>query len=250
MNERLQASSDASPEQQPSEPRSSKPSDESSIAASQAAATLGTFVEHLRNTVWPEVAFAVKKAGPLAALMLLLTFGNTMFDQAKDVMILNVVGPRCIPFFQVYAVLPLALMFLQSYQLLQQVVSRSFLFPVIITTFVSAKLLAAFVLLPKAVVAISVQAGVPVGGLVGLFKLYMSPMLFYGLCELYGDVVLGVLYWGFAIQATPNHLVKKLMPLYCVGANLAQILTGRVLQKVAGIVAGATDQIQVCLLLH
>lgn len=186
--------------------------------------------------------------------MMLLTFGNTMFDQGKDVMMLNVLGAQSIPFLQVYAVLPMSLVFLWGYQLLQRVLPRRSLFPVIISTFAATKLLAANFLLPKSLGAISAHAAVHGSGVLGLAKAgllqqYATPMLFYGLCELYGDVVLGVLFWGFAIQATPHKLVRKLLPLYCIGANLAQILTGQVLQLVAGMIPGAMDQIQVCFLL-
>jgi ATP:ADP antiporter, AAA family len=186
--------------------------------------------------------------------MCLLTVGNANFDQAKDVMVLNVLGAKYIPFLQVYAVLPLSVGFLWGYQLVQRVLPRRGLFPAIISTFVLVKLLAAHVFLPHALATISAAppAGAGLGfwaGLVASVKLFTIPAVFYGFCELYGDVVLGVLFWGFAIQATASKNIKRLLPLYCVGANLAQILVGFILQQVSRMIPGAMDQIQVRILL-
>lgn len=187
---------------------------------------------------------SLKEAAPFAALMLLLTAGNTMADQAKDVVVLNVLGAKCIPFLQVYAVLPLSIAFLWGYQRLQQVFSRRVLFPVIISILVVLKLLTVYFLLPNALMAMS--AGPASGGLIGI-QSYVLPALFYGCCELYGDIVLGLLFWGFAIQATPPEKVDNMFPLYCAGANIAQILTGGVLWMVAKAVPGAVQQTQVCI---
>jgi ATP:ADP antiporter, AAA family len=196
---------------------------------------------------------AVKEASPLALLMCLLTIGNANFDQAKDVMVLNVLGAKYIPFLQVYAVLPLSVGFLWGYQLVQRMLPRRGLFPVIISTFVLVKLVAAHFLLPQALVTISAApAAASLGGWVDLVtkvKVCVIPAVFYGFCELYGDVVLGVLFWGFAIQATASKNIKRLLPLYCVGANLAQILVGVILQQISKTIPGAMHQIQVPILL-
>jgi len=54
--------------------------------------------------------------------------------------------------------------------------------------------------------------------------------LFYCVSELWGDVVLSLLFWGFANEITHVDRAPVLYPLFGMGANLAQIAGGIVLR--------------------
>ncbi|KAJ0775975.1 putative ADP/ATP carrier protein, bacterial type [Helianthus annuus] len=51
--------------------------------------------------------------------------------------------------------------------------------------------------------------------------------LFYVMAELWGSVVVSVLFWGFANQITTVEEAKKFYPLFGLGANVALIFSGR-----------------------
>jgi AAA family ATP:ADP antiporter len=51
--------------------------------------------------------------------------------------------------------------------------------------------------------------------------------MFYVMAELWGSVVVSVLFWGFANQITEVEEAKKFYPLFGLGANVALIFSGR-----------------------
>ena len=51
--------------------------------------------------------------------------------------------------------------------------------------------------------------------------------LFYVMAELWGSVVVSVLFWGFANQITTVDEAKQFYPLFGLGANVALIFSGR-----------------------
>jgi AAA family ATP:ADP antiporter len=61
--------------------------------------------------------------------------------------------------------------------------------------------------------------------------------LFFCMSELWGDVCMGLLFWGLANETTSLADAPTLYPLFGIGANIAQAMAGVVL-KVRG--EGAT----------
>ncbi|XLU29217.1 hypothetical protein S245_065283 [Arachis hypogaea] len=51
--------------------------------------------------------------------------------------------------------------------------------------------------------------------------------LFYVMAELWGSVVISVLFWGFANQITTVDEAKRFYPLFGLGANVALVFSGR-----------------------
>jgi ATP/ADP translocase len=243
----------------------------------------------------------VGQAAPMATLMLLLAFSNTLIDNVKDLLVLSNVGAHCIPFFQgtctcicaqrsccqaalcpqqgwwcrchscsfavagdahaapdaedapaAWVVMPMSLLFLAAFQRLKMRVPRRELFPVILAAFMALLGTFGWVLLPNmhALTAHSLvatlKATLPAGmaGAIALVQHWVLA-LFFGLSELFGDVAIGLLFWGFAVQSTPQALTRTLFPLFCVGANVAQSLAGLVLKWVSvHVPGGPTPQAQ------
>lgn len=69
-------------------------------------------------------------------------------------------------------------------------------------------------------------------GLVGMVRNWTFTA-FYCFSELWGDVVLSLLFWGLANETTPMRQAPLLYPLFGVGANIAQVAGGRVLSLLA-----------------
>lgn len=75
----------------------------------------------------------------------------------------------------------------------------------------------------------------PIGlaGMVGMVRNWLFT-LFYCVSELWGDVVLSLLFWGLANETTSIEDAPLLYPLFGIGANIAQTLAGRVLRVFSG----------------
>lgn len=74
--------------------------------------------------------------------------------------------------------------------------------------------------------------------------------LFYCTSELWGDVVLSLLFWGLANETTSLRDAPLLYPLFGVGANVAQTLAGRILSAFSNTTANNltyAQQVQSCM---
>lgn len=60
-------------------------------------------------------------------------------------------------------------------------------------------------------------------GGIGMIRNWMFT-LFYVSSELWGDIVLSLLFWGLANETTTLHEASLLYPLFGVGANIGQVL--------------------------
>jgi hypothetical protein len=67
------------------------------------------------------------------------------------------------------------------------------------------------------------------GGLVGMIRNWTFTA-FFCMSELWGDVCLGLLFWGLANDTTSLADAPTLYPLFGLGANVAQALAGFVLK--------------------
>ena len=62
-------------------------------------------------------------------------------------------------------------------------------------------------------------------GMVGMVRNWLFT-LFYCVSELWGDVVLSLLFWGLANETTSIEDAPLLYPLFGIGANIAQTMAG------------------------
>ena len=86
-------------------------------------------------------------------------------------------------------------------------------------------------------------------GAIGMVRNWMFT-LFYCTSELWGDVVLSLLFWGLANETTSLRDAPLLYPLFGVGANVAQTLAGRILSVFSNNTAGQltyAQQVQACM---
>lgn len=175
---------------------------------------------------------------PMAILFFLMAFVNTIIDSLKDSLVITAVGggTQVLPYLSVYAVLPSSVVFLVLYSWGTRRFSREKLFNIIVLTFMS--FYGAFALaypyhetLHLSGWADNLVTKLPIGlgGLVGMIRNWTFT-LFYCTAELWGDVVLSLLFWGLANETTSIEDAPLLYPLFGVGANLAQTVAGRFLR--------------------
>ncbi|PPD69002.1 hypothetical protein GOBAR_DD34117 [Gossypium barbadense] len=138
----------------------------------------------------------LKKIIPLGLMFFCILFNYTILRDTKDVLVVTAKGSSAeiIPFLKTWVNLPMAI--------------GNYIHPQAL----SDKLLA--VLGPRFL------------GPLAIMRIW-SFCLFYVMAELWGSVVISVLFWGFANQITTVEEAKRFYPLFGLGANVALIFSGR-----------------------
>ena len=181
-----------------------------------------------------------EQLAPKAALFFLMAFVNTLLDAAKDTLVITSGGVQQLPFLMTWVVFPCSVLFLLAFTAVSNRCSRGRTFNVVISAFCSFFLLFTFVLFPlreslhPTAAAASLAAALPPGlfGAVLCFRDWTFS-LFYVASELWGDVVLSLLFWGMANDTTRIRDAPLLYPLFGIGANVAQAAAGLCLKALA-----------------
>ena len=166
-----------------------------------------------------------------------MSFNNTILDSLGNSLVITASGggTHVIPFLTVYAVWPCSFLFLLAYSAATQRLSRQALFNAVLGAFLA--FYAAFGLaypnhdaLHFGEQAATAAAALPAGlaGLVGMVRNW-SFTLFYCSAELWGDVVLSLLFWGLANETTALDEAPALYPMFGLGANVGQAASGKAL---------------------
>ncbi|RAL44061.1 unnamed protein product [Cuscuta campestris] len=210
-------------------------------AAAAAASTDGQFVLGEEGASEPpkfmgvEVA-TLKKIVPLGLMFFCILFNYTILRDTKDVLVVTAKGSSAeiIPFLKTWVNLPMAIGFMLLYTKLANVLSKQALFYTVILPFIAFFGAFGFVLYPLSnyfhPTALADKLLNILGprflGPIAILRIW-SFCLFYVMAELWGSVVVSVLFWGFANQITTVDEAKKFYPLFGLGANVALIFSGR-----------------------
>lgn len=216
-----------------------------SMAMSDATAGNGssaplTFGQRLRNIIPPENER--KKLLPLGLMFFVILFNYTILRDTKDVLVVTSAGAEIIPFLKTYCNLPGAILFTVAYSKLSNMFSREALFYACIIPFVLFFLAFGFFIYPNISVlhpiafCTSLAAKLPPGftAPIAILKNWTFA-LFYTLAELWGSVVVSLLFWGFANEVTSVDEAKKYYPLFGLGANVALVFSGQYVRFVSDI---------------
>lgn len=196
--------------------------------------------QRLRGLIPPENER--KKLLPLGLMFFVILFNYTILRDTKDVLVVTAAGAEIIPFLKTYCNLPGAILFTIVYSKLSNSLSREQLFYVCITPFVLFFLAFGFLIYPNIATLHPIQF---VGALASKLPAgFVAPLailknwtyaLFYTLAELWGSVVVSLLFWGFANEVTTVDEAKKYYPLFGLGANVALIFSGQYVRFVSDI---------------
>lgn len=188
-----------------------------------------------RSFFWPIHNFELKKLLPMFFLFFFVSFNYTILRDTKDSLIVTAPGSgaEAIPFLKVWGVLPFAILFMIGYAKLSNMMSKSRLFYLTISTFIGFFALFALVLYPcrdslhPTVLADKLADILPLGfkGLIALFRNW-TYALFYIMSELWGSVAISLLFWGFANDITRINESKRFYAVFGLGANLALLVSG------------------------
>lgn len=186
-----------------------------------------------RSRLWPIHSYELKKFLPMLMMFFLISFNYTVLRDTKDSIIVPSCGAGAIPFLKVYGTVPFAIIFMLIYSKLSNVLSKQKLFTATIVPFMVFFGLFAYVLYPMrhhihpSASAEWLTAALPERlAVIGSLYQNWSYALFYILAELYGSVVLSLLFWGFANDITRVAEAKRYYGLFGLGANLALLVSG------------------------
>ncbi|CAF2209126.1 ADP,ATP carrier protein 1, chloroplastic-like [Brassica napus] len=178
----------------------------------------------------------LKKIIPLGLMFFCILFNYTILRDTKDVLVVTAKGSSAeiIPFLKTWVNLPMAIGFMLLYTKLSNVLSKKALFYTVIIPFILYFGAFGFVMYPLSnyihpeALADKLLAtlGPRFMGPLAILRIW-SFCLFYVMAELWGSVVISVLFWGFANQITTVDEAKKFYPLFGLGANVALIFSGR-----------------------
>ncbi|KAG1330040.1 plastidic ATP/ADP-transporter [Cocos nucifera] len=178
----------------------------------------------------------LEKIIPLGLMFFCILFNYTILRDTKDVLVVTAKGSSAeiIPFLKTWVNLPMAVGFMLLYTKLSNVLSKKALFYTVLFPFIAFFGAFAFVLYPLRDVIhptgladkLLAALGPSFLGPVAILRIW-SFCLFYVMAELWGSVVISVLFWGFANQITTVEEAKEFYPLFGLGANVALIFSGR-----------------------
>jgi AAA family ATP:ADP antiporter len=198
----------------------------------------------IRNIFWPIHNFELKKLLPMLFMFFFISFNYSIVRNIKSALVVTATGSSAetIPYLKVYGVIPGAVIFMLIFAKLSNMLSKQNLFYVSILPFVAFFLLFDLVLYPAQdlihphELAERLIATTPTGvhGIISMFRNW-SFSIFYIMAELWGSVVLSLLFWGFANDTTKVEESKRFYALFGVGANIALEFSGRATQHFAKI---------------
>lgn len=196
-----------------------------------------------RAFFWPVHGFELKKIIPMFLMFFFISFNYTILRDTKDTLLVtSSAGAEAIPFIKFWGVVPAAIIFTLIYAKLSNMLSRENLFYVTILPFLIFFGLFVTVIYPNMsalqpnALADSLRASLPAGatGLVEAIRNWPFG-LFYILAELWGSVVLSLLFWAFANDTTKVSEAKRFYALFGLGANLALLVSGPTIVLVSNI---------------
>jgi AAA family ATP:ADP antiporter len=186
-----------------------------------------------RAFFWPVHAYELKKLLPMFFMFFCISFNYTILRDTKDTLVVTSSGAETIPFLKVWGVVPAAVIFMLIYAKMSNILSKENLFYATIIPFLVFFGAFAYFLYPNRdalhpnASADYIQSLLPAGlnGLVACYRNW-TYSLFYILSELWGSVVLSLLFWGFANDITRVLEAKRFYSLFGLGANLALLVSG------------------------
>ena len=192
-------------------------------------------LQKIRSWLIPVSWSEINQALPLFALFFLSSFIYNLLRPLKISLIIKApnAGADVIPFLKVWAVLPISIFFAYLYAKLSNKFTRAQVFYALIGIFLGFFLL--FVLLyplraqlELTTFADFLEPRLPKGlhGLVTIIR-YWLLSLFYVMAELWANIILTVLCWGFVNECISIEKAKKFYALIAVSADSAGIFSGQ-----------------------
>ncbi|HPE85457.1 MAG TPA: Npt1/Npt2 family nucleotide transporter, partial [Chlamydiales bacterium] len=189
----------------------------------------------LRRWIWPIHRSELKKFLPLFLIYGLICFNYSLLRAAKDALVITAPssGAEAIPFIKVWAILPMAFLVTYLFTRISNRLGRDRTFYVMIGIFLTFFALFSFVIYPfkdalhPHAFADHMQSILPKGfnGMIAMVRNW-TYTAFYVMSELWGTMIMTVLFWGFTNQVTKVNDAKRFYAIFGLGANLFATIGG------------------------
>lgn len=168
-----------------------------------------------------------------AALLLLVCFCYSVLRSLKDTIVITASSAAVIPFIKVWAILPVAILATFFYAKLSSLFSFEKVFAIAVSIFLTFFLVFAFFIYPNSEffqldgLSLFLRSILPKGcdGLVAMVE-HWSLTLFYCMAELWSNIILSVITWGFINQITNLNDARRTYSILGASSNIAAILAG------------------------
>lgn len=188
-----------------------------------------------RQRIWPIHGYELKKVLPLLFMKFFISFTYGVLTTMKDAFVVTAKGSgaEVIPVLKGWVVLPVALGATLLYSKLSNLFRRSILFYGIITFFMLFILLFGFFLYPNLETLsphtsadwLLSKVGQENAHWVSVYRNWIQS-LFFVTAELWGTIVIFLLFWGFVNHICNINEAKRCYNLFIAGGDLAQMFTG------------------------
>lgn len=189
-----------------------------------------------RAYLWPIHGYELKKLLPMLMIFFLMSFAYNILHTMKDALVVTAEGSgaEALPFIKFWAMFPGAILMTFVYTRLSNRFSRDVVAYLILSIFLGFFFLFAFVLYPARAslhphaTMDTLQAALPAGfkGMIALFRNWTFTS-FYVMSELWSNIILSLLLWGFANQVTRINEAKRFYGLFGIGINCSGVAAGQ-----------------------
>lgn len=189
----------------------------------------------LRSFFWPIHRHELKKVLPMLLIFFLITFNFNLLRTMKDTLVItaDVSGAEVIPFIKVWFMFPGSILMAFLFTRLSNCLSREYVFYSITLLFILFFAVFTFILYPNRdffhpnEFCDFLQTILPSGlkGLISAIRNWTFS-LFYVMSEVWGNIVLSLLMWGFVNQVTKLSEATRFYAIFGVGINSSGIAAG------------------------
>lgn len=194
-----------------------------------------------------------QKVLPLGAIFFAASFNLAILQSLKDSIMVTTAGAETLPFLASFVVLPSSLGFFVLYGRMVESLPTRMVFYASILPLVSFYVFFTIVLYPSHAVLhpaglVEAAASIVPEGLMGLVRViqYWTFSLFYCSAELWGSVVISVLFWSLANEVCTVTEAKSVYPLMGIAANVALVLSGNFVKYVNTVLAVGNTHASLC----
>lgn len=195
----------------------------------------------ITNVLWPISWHENKKFLPMAAMMFFILFNYSMLRSVKDGFIVTEIGAEAIGFLKTYVVLPSAIIAMIIYSKLCNVFSQQKVFHIIAGFFAVYLAVFAFFIYPDPSLSHPDPSIIErLSHEFPNFKWFIRIVgnwglaSFYAISELWGSMMMGLLFWQFANQITKTEEAKRFYSMFGLIGNFSLPLTAFVLATFLG----------------
>jgi ADP/ATP carrier protein family len=197
-------------------------------------------LSRVKKIVWPIERREFRLFMPMGMMMFCILFNFSALRSIKDALVIPTLGAEIISFMKLWVVLPSALIITLIYARLSNIFNAEEMFYLVVGFFVLIFLTFAFALYPNQVAYhMNPELTDQLVGNHPHFKWFIklashwSYALMYVFSELWGVVVINLMFWQFANHVIDTKRAKRFYPFLAMVGNMGLILAGSLVNAFA-----------------